>query len=100
MAILIDEPESAEEAADILKAVAHPIRLRIIALLCERKRSVTELTQELEVEQAVVSQQLRILRMRKLVAVQRSRGYAVYSLAEPRLRRMVSCISGCVASRR
>lgn len=50
-------------------------------------------------EQAIVSQQLRVLRMRDLVAVSRHDGYARYRLAEPRLKKMVECLEGCVEER-
>ena len=49
--------------AESLKALAHPARLRVIAALCEQEESVIGLSQRLDVPQAILSQQLRILRM-------------------------------------
>jgi len=49
--------------------------------------------------QAIVSQQLRVLRMRELVSVSRHDGFARYRLAEPRLRKIVKCLEGCVEER-
>lgn len=83
--------------ADVLKALAHPARLRIVAALCEGESSVIGLAKRLAIGQAVVSQQLRILRMSGLVAAQRKQGYSVYALAQPRLRDLVACLEGCHA---
>jgi DNA-binding transcriptional ArsR family regulator len=85
----------AEYIAEMLKAVAHPLRLRIIAILCEGPQHVNGLAERLEVSQAVVSQQLRILRMRRLVMVAREGGYATYRIAEPRLHQLVDCMDHC-----
>ena len=95
---LVDEPSLAEKAAEVLKAVGHPIRLRIIALLCEANANVGELAERLAVPQAIISQQLRILRMRGLAGVTRAEGHATYWLAEPHLRDLIGCVSGCVCS--
>ncbi|MCB9558201.1 MAG: winged helix-turn-helix transcriptional regulator [Deltaproteobacteria bacterium] len=81
--------------AEVLKALAHPLRLRIVSLLCVEPRHVTALSDLLCEKQAVISQQLRILRMRGVVRVERSGGYANYHLAEPRLRQLVHCMEGC-----
>ena len=91
----IIKSERAEHLAEILKAIAHPLRLRLVALLAEKEQCVTELAEQLGVNQAIASQQLRILRMRGLVAVSRSNGFANYRLAEPRLINLLECIEGC-----
>ena len=77
--------------------MGHPLRLRLVALLCERPENVTQLARALGVPQAIVSQHLRILRMRGLVGVTRDSGHANYWLAEPHLRDMVWCVTGCVS---
>lgn len=79
----------------ILKAIAHPLRLQIIAILCQRDEHVSGLAGELEVSQAIISQQLRILRMSQLVDVSRQNGYSVYTLAEPHLKTLIDCMERC-----
>jgi ArsR family transcriptional regulator len=85
----------AEHAAEVLKAVAHPLRLRIVATLCRGAEHVTALAQALGVPQPVVSQQLRILRGRGLVAARREDGFAWYRLSEPALLDLVCCMEKC-----
>lgn len=99
MGHLGERADQAERCAEVLKAVAHPLRLRIIALLCEEDQHVTSLATRLEASQPAVSQQLRILRMKELVQVHRHDGYSVYSLAEPHLVEMVRCVERCDQAR-
>jgi DNA-binding transcriptional ArsR family regulator len=55
--------ETSVRLAEMLRALGHPLRLRIVSLLCKKDRRVIELIQVLGAPQAIVSQQLRILRM-------------------------------------
>jgi DNA-binding transcriptional ArsR family regulator len=88
----------AEYVAELLKAVAHPLRLRIIAILCEGPEHVNRLAERLDVNQAVVSQQLRILRMRRLVMAAREGGYTTYRIAERHLHQLVDCMEHCIVN--
>jgi DNA-binding transcriptional ArsR family regulator len=85
----------AEHAAEVLKAVAHPVRLRIVATLCRGDEHVNALAERLAVPQPIVSQQLRILRGHGLVSARREGGFAWYRLAEPALRDLVCCMEKC-----
>jgi DNA-binding transcriptional ArsR family regulator len=85
----------ADTLADILKALAHHARLRIVASLCDGELSVRGLSERLDIPQAIVSQQLRILRMSGLVSAARDGGFARYSLARPRLRDLIACLEHC-----
>src|SRR5271157_2634764 len=95
MGSLAEERPLAARLAEVLKALAHPARLRIVAILCEREETVIGLAERLDLKQAIVSQQLRILRMSGLVASTRQDGFSRYALAEPRLRDLVTCLEGC-----
>ena len=94
-AVLITSKERAVHCAELLKAVAHPLRLRIVAILCQGPHHVGALASDLEEPQAVVSQQLRILRLRGLVAFERRQGFAFYRLAEPALQDLIGCMERC-----
>ncbi len=90
-----DDAERAEHCANVLKAVAHPLRLRIVAVLCQGEAHVNALAERLGASQAIVSQQLRILRMHGLVEARRRDGFAWYRLLEPNLRTLVACMDRC-----
>jgi DNA-binding transcriptional ArsR family regulator len=92
---LAEDPAKAAEMSDILKALAHPTRLQIIAILCQGSEHVTGLTNRLGVSQALVSQQLSILRMKRIVACERTGGYMYYKLMIPKLTDLIRCVEGC-----
>jgi ArsR family transcriptional regulator len=89
------DPSRASKVAEVLKAVAHPLRLRIIAILVEGDANVSQLAERLGAEQAIVSQQLRILRHNGLVAADREGGFATYRLVERHLEGLVHCMEHC-----
>jgi len=97
---LATDPDKAAMATEVLKAVGHPIRLRIVAALCrDEELCVSALAARMEVAQPVISQQLRILRNRELVSVSRRNGFAYYRIEQPLLRKLIRCMEGCDASR-
>jgi DNA-binding transcriptional ArsR family regulator len=57
--------------AEFFKALAHPLRIRILEMLLEGEQSVQELQRALGIEQPVVSQQLAILRAKNIVEPRR-----------------------------
>lgn len=65
----------------ILQALAHPVRLRVVATLCREAQCVGVLAQQLQLAQPIVSQQLRVLRLARLVTVVREGGRARYSVS-------------------
>ena len=72
------------ESSETLRAIAHPLRLRIIELLFENKQlSVTEIHEALNVEQAVASHHLRILKNKKVVDLERDGKNSLYFLINP-----------------
>jgi ArsR family transcriptional regulator len=87
--------ENAHEMAEMLKSLGHPIRLQLVAILCESDERVGELAERLGIKPSIVSQQLRILRMTGLVEVTRDGGVARYTLAEPRLIELLGCMAHC-----
>ena len=79
----------------MLRALGHPLRLRIVSLLCQEDRRVNTLVDLLGARQAIVSQQLRILRMSRLVFVARDEAGMTYRISEPRLRNLIRCLQEC-----
>lgn len=92
---LVDNLDRAGQLSDMLRAMGHPLRLRVIALLCQHEATVGEMAEQLDASQAIMSQQLRILRMSGLVNVTREGGFAYYRLAVPHLKQMIRCMEQC-----
>jgi DNA-binding transcriptional ArsR family regulator len=65
----------------VLRALNNKFRRKIIELIHENKRlNVEEIYDTLKIDQATASQQLRILRMAKIVNTQQSGYYTYYSI--------------------
>jgi len=68
--------------ADFFRALAHPIRIRILEVLGTGEHSVQELQQALGLEQPLVSQQLAILRAKNIVTPRKVGSTVQYSLSD------------------
>ncbi|KOS30398.1 ArsR family transcriptional regulator [Bacillus anthracis] len=67
-----------EEDVDILKVMAHPMRLQLVMELMQRETcNVTQLTELLDIPQSTVSQHLSKLKQGKVLRFER-RGLEVY----------------------
>jgi DNA-binding transcriptional ArsR family regulator len=69
--------------ADFFKALAHPLRIRILELLSEGDKSVNELQNLIGSEGSAVSQQLMILRAKNIVTGTKEGNRVIYSLRDP-----------------
>ncbi len=69
--------------SDFFKALAHPMRIRILEVLSEGERTVNELQGILGSEGSAVSQQLAILRGKNVVYGTKDGTSVVYSLRDP-----------------
>jgi DNA-binding transcriptional ArsR family regulator len=87
--------DTAARRADTLKALGHPIRLQIVDLLAAAPHNVGELADKLGVQSAIVSQQLKILRLSGLVAVNKRGGRSYYDLANSHLSNLLECLRSC-----
>jgi DNA-binding transcriptional ArsR family regulator len=69
--------------AAFFKALAHPVRIRILELLVKGDKNVQELQDALGAEQPVVSQQLAVLRASNIVAGRKEGASVRYSVRDP-----------------
>jgi ArsR family transcriptional regulator len=89
-------PDKMVKAANILKAVSHPIRLSVVQELSNGQSiSVNELCTKLGAEQSLLSHHLSHMKAAGLVATQRQGKNIYYSLKELQLIKLLDCISGC-----
>lgn len=80
---------SLEAPAEIFKALANPLRLRILVELMAAPQCVHDLTTATEVSQPLVSQHLRVLRQARLVSGQKVGRETVYSVADDHIAHIV-----------
>jgi DNA-binding transcriptional ArsR family regulator len=95
MVHLIDNPDKAEHVAEIVKAMAHPLRLRILAILKEGDQNVKSLAERLGVPHSLASLHLRTLRIHGILNASREGATVRYTLARPRLKELIEYLDGC-----
>ena len=77
------------KAALCVKAIAHPHRLSILAMLAEGEKNVQELTECLGTTQSNVSQHLVKMKERDLVVTRREGNMIYYSVQNPKILQLV-----------
>jgi len=82
-------PELSQFKAEFFKALAHPLRVRIIDALRGSEVGVNDLSARLGVEQTTLSQQLAILRSRNLVEGRKNGSNVFYSVRDPAIFRLL-----------
>jgi ArsR family transcriptional regulator, virulence genes transcriptional regulator len=86
---IADMLAAADEASELLKALANRHRLIIICQLIEQERSVGELAALLKIRGSTVSQHLALLRKDGLVTARRDGQTIWYSIGSPQARELV-----------
>ena len=71
--------------AEFFKALAHPLRVRLLEELRRGERSVQQLQAALGLDQSTVSQQLAVLRAKNVVAVRKEGTTVRYTVRDPRV---------------
>ena len=89
------DPHVLAEAAEMVRVLGNPVRLRIVELLEAGERTVKEIQEALEAPQALVSQQLARMRGAGIVAGRRGGANVWYSIADSRVIRMLDCLRHC-----
>ena len=89
-------PEEVERAANMIKAISHPMRLAILGYLGDGKQmSVTEIHNLLKIEQSTASHHLGILKDKGILASVRKGKNTLYYLKRKNLSTLIKCISEC-----
>ncbi len=83
---------SLDNAAGMIKSLGHPLRLRLLTALEEQEHTVSELQHITSSSQAMVSQQLAVLRGYGVVKARREGPWVRYAISDERARRIVECL--------
>lgn len=80
------------EAAECLRCIAHPARLRIIEILLSGEFTVEAVARLTELPQPVTSTHLRLMQGKGLLASERRGRSVYYRVAEPQLKGVLDCV--------
>ena len=81
-----------EQAAECLKTLAHPHRLRIVQMLLQGRYTVGELAESCGIPSHMASEHLRLMQRCGFLDCQKEGRKAFYEIAEPHLADIIHCV--------
>lgn len=85
-----------DKVAEILKAVAHPIRIKVIELLgYNQEMTVSEIYEALGTEQSLTSHHLTKMKDKGVLNCRREGKNIYYSLTDVKITSIITCIENC-----
>ncbi len=87
---LIDKEEDIQQAAKAIKAMAHPLRLKILCEVGEQEISVQDLVEQVGTSQSNISQHLAILRDKGVLATRKQANFVFYRINDHRTLKLVA----------
>lgn len=86
---LIDKDTDILQASRAIKAIAHPLRLKILCVLADKELSVQEIVDSVGTSQSNISQHLAILRDKDVLATRKDANRVYYRIGDPRTLKLV-----------
>jgi DNA-binding transcriptional ArsR family regulator len=86
--------EALGEAAECLKTLAHPHRLRMVQMLLRGRYTVGQLAEACDIPSHMASEHLRLMQRCGLLRNEKEGRKAYYQIAEPHLANIMACIEG------
>ena len=86
---LIDRDEDILQASLAIKAIAHPLRLKILCVLGGNEVSVQDIVDEVGTSQSNISQHLAILRDKGVLVTRKDANRVYYRIGDPRTLKLV-----------
>ena len=80
------------QAAECLKTLAHPHRLRMVQMLLRGRYTVGELAEACEIPSHMASEHLRLMQRCGFLVSKKEGRKAYYEIAEPHLANFMNCI--------
>jgi DNA-binding transcriptional ArsR family regulator len=82
----------AEHVAEVLKAVAHPVRIAIVEVLEDGWMCVGDIVEALGGKQAIISQQLNMMKDKGVLECRRDGVKVYYQVKNKNVIRLLDCI--------
>jgi DNA-binding transcriptional ArsR family regulator len=90
--IHLTDLDALSQAAECLKTLAHPHRLRIVQMLLQGRYTVGELAEACGVPSHMASEHLRLMQRCGFLASEKEGRRVYYSISEPHLANIMACI--------
>jgi DNA-binding transcriptional ArsR family regulator len=79
-------------AAECLRVLAHPVRIRVVQLLLHGQYTVGEIAEDCRIPENVASEHLRLMQRCGFLSSEREGRKVFYRVLEPHLERIIECI--------
>lgn len=89
---LMDQDEQIEQASRAMKAMSHPLRLKILCVLGDREVSVQDIVEQVGTSQSNISQHLAIMRDKGVLRTRKDANRVFYRVGDVRTLEVVSLI--------
>lgn len=86
------EHQQTYDYANLLKAVAHPVRLCLVKNMLDGEKNVTYFVNCLDASQANISQHLAVLRAADVVSTRKEKNEVFYSIKDSSIRGIVELL--------
>lgn len=86
---LIDRDEDIQQASHAIKAIAHPLRLKILCVLGDQEVSVQDIVEHVGTSQSNISQHLAILRDKGVLSTRKDANRVFYRIGDLRTLKLV-----------
>jgi len=96
---LITREEDIERASRSLKAMSHPLRLKILCTLGDQEISVQDIVDQVGTSQSNISQHLAILRDKGILASRKDANRVYYRVGDSRTLRLISMMRDVFCNR-
>lgn len=87
---IIDREEDIQQASNAIKAIAHPLRLKILCVLGDQEVSVQDIVEQVGTSQSNISQHLAILRDKAILSTRKDANRVYYRIGDLRTLKLVS----------
>jgi len=90
--IRLTDLETLGQAAECLRTLAHPHRLRMVQMLLQGDYTVSELAEACELPSAMASEHLRLMQRCGFLTSEKDGRRVYYRVIEPHLKNILQCI--------
>ncbi len=96
---LDDENNSLTLQAELCQSLTHPFRLKILQILEDGEKNVSDIKEVTNKPQPYISQHLRVLREKGVVITRRKANEVYYSLSDPKILKICELVADLIAKK-
>lgn len=97
---LNDEKKTLSLQAELCQSLTHPFRLRILYIIKDGEKNVSDIQSITNKPQPYISQHLRVLRDKGVVICRRKANEVYYSLADPKVLQICELVADIIARKK